>query len=131
MPKRSTELYATFIQMERAPQEDIDFFSAVPIARPYITSDAYRPIPFISLTKSHAFSEGFFGTAINTADRIPRVLALMRRGVFERLFPHHPLLLHLHLHPQIKETEEKQTEMPKQTAPKTPGSLYSRSSDAA
>lgn len=85
MAKRSEEPYTAFIQRVRAPQEDIDFFPAVPIARPCITSEAYRAIPFISRTKEHVFSESFFGTTINTADTIPRMLALMRNGDFERL----------------------------------------------
>lgn len=63
-------------------QDDIDFFSALPLAASYLSASShYQPIPFITRYKLYKddTSDTFFSQTIKTNDTIPRMLALMRK----------------------------------------------------
>ncbi|RJE17524.1 Thioesterase superfamily, partial [Aspergillus sclerotialis] len=81
MTKPVIQNYASFIRNETPPQEDINFFSALPFARPYFDSSSdYQPVPFLARHEKGNPSNEFIGRVINTHDTIPRMLVLMRKA---------------------------------------------------
>lgn len=77
--------YRDFITKVPVYQEDVDFFSSLPLAKPYInSSSAYQPIPFITRYDKENTSDTFFSRVINTRDTIPRLLALMHRTALQQ-----------------------------------------------
>lgn len=78
--------YIPFVRNEKPPQDEIDFFSALPFSRPYLDSSSdYQPIPFLARHEKGNWSNEFIGRVINTHDTVPRMLALMRKGDLSRL----------------------------------------------
>ncbi|RJE25243.1 Thioesterase superfamily [Aspergillus sclerotialis] len=61
-------------------QEDVDFFSKLPFARPYIDNfSSYTPVPFVTRYDKGDLSDTFFSRAINSNETIPRALSFMRK----------------------------------------------------
>ncbi|EEH41985.2 hypothetical protein PAAG_03906 [Paracoccidioides lutzii Pb01] len=73
--------YANFINTVQVPQEDIDFFSCLPCAKPYLHNpDIYRIIPFLPrFDKGEDTTDRFFSNVINSPETIPRMIAVIRR----------------------------------------------------
>ncbi|RMJ22924.1 Thioesterase superfamily [Aspergillus sp. HF37] len=82
---RESDIYRDFITKVPVRQDDVDFFSSLPLAKPYINiSSAYQPIPFMTRYDKENTSDTFFSRVINTPDTIPRLLALMRRTALQQ-----------------------------------------------
>ncbi|PGH03374.1 hypothetical protein GX51_04105 [Blastomyces parvus] len=77
------EEYQAFVASVPVPQADIDFFSKIPCARPYLDSNTYRAIPFSARFKNggslYTTSDKFFNTTLHSPDTIPHLLALERK----------------------------------------------------
>ncbi|OJD13869.1 hypothetical protein AJ78_05716 [Emergomyces pasteurianus Ep9510] len=73
--------YREFINNVPVPQADIDFFSKIACAKPYIhNTSMYRIIPFPSrFDKGEDTTDRFFSNVINTPETIPQLIAVMRR----------------------------------------------------
>ncbi|PGH34249.1 hypothetical protein GX50_02926 [[Emmonsia] crescens] len=73
--------YADFINNVPVSQDDINFFSTLPCAEPYIHNPStYRIIPFIPrFDKGEDTTDRFFSSVINTPETVPRLIAVMRR----------------------------------------------------
>ncbi|KAL6253043.1 hypothetical protein RBB50_000763 [Rhinocladiella similis] len=74
--------YLAMLRSISVPQEDLDFFSSLPFAGPYLSMQSrYQPVPFITRHKitQNDTSDLFFSKTISSYDTIPRMLALMRR----------------------------------------------------
>ncbi|KAL4891085.1 HotDog domain-containing protein [Aspergillus ambiguus] len=75
--------YLEFIQEVPIPEDTLAFFSARPSAAPY-PQPIYRPIPWLSrYDKGDNTTDTFFSQAINSANTIPRVLALLRADILD------------------------------------------------
>ncbi|OJD22843.1 hypothetical protein ACJ73_05807 [Blastomyces percursus] len=84
MPKdiHTYTTYAEFLNNVPVSEDDINFFSGIPCAKPYLNSPStYRIIPF-----HPRFDKGeedttdrFFSNVINTPETVPRLVAIMRR----------------------------------------------------
>jgi len=57
---------------------DVEFFSSLPFAAPYLNSFLFEPVPFITRYETEGTSNKFFNKVINTVDTIPRLLAMAR-----------------------------------------------------
>ncbi|KAK2743508.1 hypothetical protein FQN57_004805 [Myotisia sp. PD_48] len=79
----SLEEYQAFVAGVPVPQSDIDFFSKIPCARPYLDSNSYRAIPLFARFKKEGpprtTRDRFFNTILNSPDTIPHLLALERK----------------------------------------------------
>ncbi|CAG8907864.1 unnamed protein product [Penicillium egyptiacum] len=72
--------YKELIANLQVSQEDVDFFTNMPFARPYMDNTSlYQSVPFVSRYDKGDLSDKFFNKAINSLDTIPRALAFMRR----------------------------------------------------
>ncbi|OAX80703.1 hypothetical protein ACJ72_04956 [Emergomyces africanus] len=74
--------YAEFIDNVPVSQDDIDFFSTIPCAKPYIhNTSTYRIIPFLPRFDKgeEDTTDRFFSHVINTPETVPRLIAVMRR----------------------------------------------------
>ncbi|PGH07025.1 hypothetical protein GX51_02065 [Blastomyces parvus] len=74
--------YAEFLNNVPVSEDDINFFSGIPCAKPYLNNPStYRVIPFHPrFDKGDADStDRFFSNVINTPETVPRLVAVMRR----------------------------------------------------
>ncbi|EEQ91008.1 hypothetical protein RJZ56_005026 [Blastomyces dermatitidis] len=84
MPKETHTYttYAEFLNNVPVSEDDINFFSGIPCAKPFLNNPStYRVIPF-----HPRFDKGeedttdrFFSNVINTPETVPRLVAVMRR----------------------------------------------------
>lgn len=71
--------YQSFLEAVPARQADLDFFSTIPCARPYLSASAYKPIPSYSRqTKRDDTSETLLSNTINSPDTIHHLLLLAK-----------------------------------------------------
>lgn len=74
------DTYLDFITKVPVCQEDVDFFSSMPFAQPYINSSSeYQAIPFLTRYANENTADTFFAKVINTADTVSRLLAMVRK----------------------------------------------------
>ncbi|KAJ5979988.1 hypothetical protein N7481_007286 [Penicillium waksmanii] len=74
--------FRSLIKALPVSQADVDFFSEMPFAHPFLKpSSPYQIVPFITRYDKGDLSDMFFNKTINTCDTISRVLAFMRKPV--------------------------------------------------
>ncbi|KAE8383272.1 HotDog domain-containing protein [Aspergillus bertholletiae] len=74
----SSKRHAFFEPNLEIPPQDIEYFASLPFASPYLNSQLYEPVPFITRYDTKDTSNKFFSKVINTANTIPHMLALVR-----------------------------------------------------
>ncbi|KAF7596063.1 hypothetical protein BBP40_003325 [Aspergillus hancockii] len=76
--RSASKRHAFFEPDLEIPPPDIDYFSSLPFASPYLNNPLFEPVPFVTRYPTGGTSNTFFSKVINTIDTIPRVLAMVR-----------------------------------------------------
>lgn len=80
--KHTYTTYDEFINNAPVSEDDINFFSAIPCAKPFLNNPStYRVIPFLPRFDrgEEDTTDRFFSNVINTPDTVPRLVAVVRR----------------------------------------------------
>lgn len=84
MAKAETQHYLDLLVTLPVDNESLAFFSSHPCGFPYLSNASpYQPVQFTPRCKSNDKSNTFFNQTLNTANTIPRALALISKNILE------------------------------------------------